>query len=206
MRFQQRRHASGPGKLRLNLSDRFSFTLAGDYSDNDGIPALNSKIIAVRPGFTLPLNTDVLSNAYRASTDYPASANLRNAGVSLNAEVKVLDDVSLQSITAYRDNRAQNTLDTDGTELRLRESAIIETQDQFTQEILANFSNSRLKAVVGLFYLEENVDTCCTVNTVLANQQLVLLPEMSTKSYSAFGNARPSISPIVCRRAPGPAM
>ena len=173
---------TGQGALRWNPSESFTVTLRGDYTNADengspfvfnGInerqtfPAAASKAAGC-PGATFPPPFVPATADPRCANDaqalgpftnggtYPASSTLRNAGVSLVAEWKVNDVLTLKSITARRGLRWSGSRDADNTPLLILHTNYHSRSDQTSQEFQALISTQRLDGVVGYFYFDEN--------------------------------------------------
>jgi len=171
--------------IRWKPSDAFTLTLRGDYTkeDENGSPfvfrAMNEAATFVGaasqsagcPNMVDPLPPPVLVGpladprcgndaqalgSFENGGTYPASSTLENYGASLVAEWDVNDSLSFKSITADRSLRWTGTRDADNTPLLILHTNYDSQSDQFSQELQAVVSTSRLDGVVGLYYFDED--------------------------------------------------
>lgn len=83
-------------------------------------------------------------------------------GLSGQGDIYLTDQITLTSITAYREAESDGAFDIDGTSIPLilsgsRGDPI--PADQFSQELRANYAGDRLNLVTGAFYWDENTLT-----------------------------------------------
>jgi iron complex outermembrane receptor protein len=171
--------------LRWKPSDAFSLTLRGDYTkeDENGSPfvfqSMNEAATFVGaasqaagcPNMLDPLPPPVLVGPladprcgndaqalgkYRNGGTYPASSTLENSGLSLVAQWDVSDNLSFKSITADRNLKWTGTRDADNTPLLILHTNYDSKSDQFSEELQAVVTTSRVDGVVGLFYFDED--------------------------------------------------
>ncbi len=171
--------------IRWKPSDAFTLTLRGDYTkeDENGSPfvfrAMNEAATFVGaasqaagcPNMLDPLPPPVLVGPLadpRCGNDaqalgpfenggtYPASSTLENRGVSLVADWDVNDTLTFRSITADRALQWTGTRDADNTPLLILHTNYDSKSDQFSQELQAVISTSRVDGVVGLYYFDED--------------------------------------------------
>ncbi len=176
---------TGQVGIRWKPSDAFTLTLRGDYTkeDENGSPfvfrAMNEAATFVGaasqaagcPDMIDPLPPPVLVGPLadpRCGNDaqalgpftnggtYPASSTLKNAGASLVAQWRISDMLSLKSITADRSLRWTGTRDADNTPLLILHTNYNSKSDQFSEELQAVISASRVDGVVGLYYFDED--------------------------------------------------
>ena len=107
-------------------------------------------------------------------------------GTSLNLEWKG-DDISLRSITAYRDVGVSVAQDLYGSPYYFGGVEQEISQKQFSQELqlLGSLMDSRLQYVAGLFYMHESGSQSFPVNLPLV--QFVSGGKIKNDSYAAFG-------------------
>ena len=119
--------------------------------------------------------------------------SFRSSGIALNASLS-LGDVTLGSITAYRDLAQRAVLDNDG-EARLYSGFESDAkQRQFSQELTASFDTERFKGIVGAYLFHEDNDYgALTLIGSRANAATrIARPDTSfqrTRSYAIFGQA-----------------
>lgn len=91
-------------------------------------------------------------------------------GVSLTVDYAITPEISIKSITAYRDLQAQSGMDFDGTPGSYLEQLIDTEQDQFSQELQLSGRaiDDRLDWLVGFYYFEEDIRQLADVTIDLA--------------------------------------
>lgn len=179
------------GALRYVASDSFEATLTGDYSKSDANGLYAVDILgAVRP--TTGDLFEVVSG-----TD---SQNIGRAyGVNLTMDWDINDNVSVQSITAFRNTYQKWNLDLTDQVVPIFTLYTINDSNQFSQEIKFNgtFGDGKLEWVAGAFYFKEDSISFIgdDINLWIAPGILdfrVPLPffgrdyDMETKSLAAF--------------------
>jgi iron complex outermembrane receptor protein len=111
---------------------------------------------ATSGGFTTP--TDVVNGA--ASKPLKADSDLDVWGTSATLEWQLTPDVSVRSITAYRNLDHFFALDLDHTDLNILDTVNDYDEDQTTQEIqlFGSALDKRLDWTLGAYYFDENGD------------------------------------------------
>lgn len=138
----------GPGQESLILVD-----LANPASA--GVVAYNASLQAM--GFA-PIGTNFIpKDPLDTYSAYPAKDNYEIYGGNLTVDWSIGPDLSLKSISAYRNLKAQASRDFDSTPYPLIQQAIDDDQSQISQELqLAGKAfDQRLQYVAGLFYYRE---------------------------------------------------
>lgn len=159
------------GQLLFKPRDDLSFTLSGDYSQQD--PECCGTVF-VRTGLTQrPLNRQyealaaaqnyqvVSRNPFDRLTDIDASLDAGN--IIGGASLRVKWDVgpgTLTSISAWRfwDWKSENDRDFTGLSIVAR-SQNPSQQDQYSQEFRYNYSGERIDFVLGAFGFKQRIDT-----------------------------------------------
>ena len=176
---------TGQVGIRWKPSDAFTLTLRGDYTNEDenGSPfvfqSMNEAATFVGaasqaagcPNMLDPLPPPVLVGPladprcgndaqalgkYKNGGTYPASSTLENSGGSLVLDWEVNDMLTLKSITADRSLKWTGTRDADNTPLLILHTNYDSKSDQFSEELQALISTSRVDGVLGLFYFDED--------------------------------------------------
>ncbi len=109
-------------------------------------------------------------------------------GASLTAEVRIADDYTLKSISAYRDGRTDTLIDFDNTPGPVLDVPAFYKDWQFTQEVQLLVEKERLQGVFGLFYL--NGRATGAFDTVAGNVNFTIYTggNVKTESIAAFGD------------------
>ncbi len=130
---------------------------------------------------------------------YPAGANYSKAnafGLSVTVDWDIWDNISLKSITAFRDLDAQFAQDVDGTAVTMGDHAFDTSQWQVSQELQltgSSFANS-LEWVLGLYAFHEEGDLTDFPAFAGGLLQIVGPNEFNTEAYAAFGHAKYAVT------------
>ena len=154
------------GELMFDNSDNFSFRLIGDYDEIDEkccgvvniLPSDRTALIQLLGGQLNAPGTELDDVVF---TDVVPFNKVRNWGVSGQADYE-FGNLSLTSITAYRDTRIRANQDVDFTSASLATGANIGQADikTFTQELrLASDFDGPLNFLVGGYYFKEDLET-----------------------------------------------
>lgn len=109
-------------------------------------------------------------------------------GVEGVIDARLKPNLSLKSITAYRNLDSRFALDVPGTPMPIGDHAFTETQWQFSQELQAigSFLDNRLKSVVGVYYFHEQGNLTDNVDFAGGLLQIYGPNRFKTDSYAAF--------------------
>ena len=126
-----------------------------------------------------------VSNPDRTYIGQETNADLEQWGVSGNVELE-LGELTLRSITAFRDMEAQFQRDSDNTPIDLSRTANDFQHDQFSQELqlLGNAFEDRLSFVLGGYYLDESGRDLSSVFLTFIGANNVA--RIDNQSYAAF--------------------
>jgi iron complex outermembrane receptor protein len=197
------------GTIAITPASSFRIDLTADYSEDDaalnvGQPQ-NSLTYLIGGGTALALPTNPTSYDFtgRTTPSLPNSTQLRHWGMSANAAVDVTPELTLRSITAYRDLATDDYVDIDATQLEIGDVFVGVDQHQFSQEFQATYTGERLTAVAGLFYLREEIVSHQEayaddlIGPLLGNPTFLrtIDDELVTKSYAAYANLSFAITP-----------
>ncbi|NEX94787.1 TonB-dependent receptor [Caulobacter sp. 17J65-9] len=129
-----------------DLTFRLNFDASQDTPDTSRTPA------RATPVFGVPASTD----PFKVEADFNDRNDLKTSGVSLVADWRVSDVLSLKSVTAYRRMDYDTKLDLDATAFGFFGVYDDEAQNQVSQEFQATYTGDRLTAVGGLYYFREH--------------------------------------------------
>lgn len=201
---------SGRFQLLFEPTSDFSMLLAVDgtrtreqtiattlvaVDENAQFPFFNNKIVNADvcgpPGTPTPdlpqCYTDqwITGDPYTNFSSGPNFSDLNLWGASLTAEYS-LGDVTLKSITAYRELESAFYLDVDQSPIVIDETSNDYSQEQFSQEfqILGEAFDGRLNYILGLFYLKETGVDVNELNFVIAD--FISGGAVDNDSYAAF--------------------
>ena len=150
------------GQLLFEPVDNASFRLIADYDSLDEVCCFAGNALA---GPTLPiiqaLGGNVRANdiyAREAFQDVTPTNEIFNSGASLQADIEVTPDITLTSITSYRNRNVDENIDADFTSLpAIDANPQIIDFDTFTQEVRIAGATERFGWLAGGFYSKEDV-------------------------------------------------
>ncbi len=201
---------SGRAALDWKPSDRLQILFSADGKrdrpDTSRSPVRETSItgatssgqLVTYPKATNPYVVDVNANGLSDLTAY---------GTSVTARYQASDAVMIESITAYRDMDFKLNLDTDGSPLPILDILVKEKEDQFSQELRANYdAGGALTGTAGLYYFHDDDTSFSGVDDGSATifgfpVTMFGFPSSSlaetkqvTKSYAAFADASWSVN------------
>lgn len=167
------------GKLNYTPTKNVSLLLSADYNEQDG--HFNFPTVRRTP----PAPDGEVPSFFETALSHRNYMTLEQWGVSGTLNWNI-GDLTLTSITAYRDSESNLEGDLDFTLNELFHTRYFpERQDQFTQEINLNGEIGNLEFVTGVFYYKENVDSFYNANifnAILATQGI----DVTTESVAGF--------------------
>ena len=161
------------GQLRWTLEDDWDIRLSADYTRgreeaianellgvNAAAPVLGiwNALVAPTYGPDIAYDERYLSPEGETQATGPSFSNIDDWGVSLNISKQLADNLTVKSITAYRDTEAEFGIDVDYSPLTYLETTNDNDHDQFSQELQISGSSNddRLGWVIGGFYMHES--------------------------------------------------
>lgn len=146
------------GRVRVEYlaTDKLSFTLAADKTDDDSNNRCGSRfaantVPAPNGEFFAPL--DSVYDSHCGATEI---SNVESEGYSLTADYAWNDNLSFKYVFAEREGNTETFIDFDGTPLDSFEVPAFYIDDQTTHEWQVNYEGERMKLVGGLYYYEGN--------------------------------------------------
>lgn len=120
--------------------------------------------------------------------------------ITLNAKFELSDDLSLTSVTGYRDWDRYNGSNSDGTSAGIGNTYYTEKSKQISQEFTANWSSGPLDVVAGLSYYHEKIDNHVLVPFVqfwspLGEVNYIQDGKMDIDAFAAYAQATYAILP-----------
>jgi iron complex outermembrane recepter protein len=114
----------------------------------------------------------------------------RSTGIAEDVSIKFTDNISLRSITAYRDSQYHLSLDADASEFRAAEIYQAERAKQFSQEFNLVYNSKKFDGVVGLYYIREhnNTDNVSAVYTTKVYNAIAPILKADSKAVFAQGS------------------
>jgi iron complex outermembrane receptor protein len=197
------------GTIALNPTSNLRIDITADYSADDaalnvGQPQNNlTYLIGGGTALVLPLNPETYDFTGRTTPSLPNSTRLRHWGTSANIALDVTPELTLRSITAYRELDTDDYVDIDATQLEMGDVFVGVDQNQFSQEFQLTYTGDRLTGVAGLYYLREHIISHQEayaddlIGPLLGNPTFLRTvdDDLVTKSYAAYANLSFAITP-----------
>lgn len=130
----------------------------------------------------------VLDNVYDTRAGIGDDNKVETEGYSLTAEWDVNDNVTLKSITAYREGETVTPIDFDALPQNDFDVPAVYFDDQFSQEFQVLFSTDKLSGVGGIYYLDGNASGAFDV--ILGGLGLTVFQggDQSKENFSIYGD------------------
>ena len=138
----------------------------------------------------------VIASGFDSYANAGAERHMEFWGVSAEMSYEASDQLTIKSLTGYRETKASNQTDNDQTALAAVDPLLtIMSARQFSEELQLNWQTERTFTVLGLYYFEEHRPSL----TLLEFPALDFLPPpnygdvyqdgfVDTSAYAAFGN------------------
>ncbi|MEE2692447.1 MAG: TonB-dependent receptor [Pseudomonadota bacterium] len=184
--------------LEATPSDTLYFRFSADRTEDDSNANHGHREVPVSPLFAgAPFNVpaeclSVLESKYDTCAGIGDNNEVITQGVSALAEWTVNEQITLKSISAYRDGVTHSKgIDFDNTPAPLLDVAVPESvyaDHQFSQELQVLYEGDRLQGVFGAYYL--NSSASGAFDTILAAAGLTqgTSGNVDTRSYAIFGD------------------
>jgi iron complex outermembrane receptor protein len=197
------------GTLAFTPTSSLRIDITADYSRDDahltvGQPQNNlTYLVGGGTALVLPTNPTTYNFTGRTTPSLPNSTELRHWGTSANIALDVTPELTLRSITAYRELTTDDFVDIDATQLEMGDVFVGVDQNQLSQEFQAAYTGERLTAVAGLYYLREHIISHQEayaddlIGPLLGNPTFLrtIDDDLVTKSYAAYANLSFAITP-----------
>ncbi len=170
----------------------FFVRLSGDYIRDESDPRQGHRLIT-----SLLTEAPVLDDVFDTRAGLTVPEQLVEAyGGSLLIEAPVSDNITLKSITAYREDKSSSNIDFDSLPSEDLDVPVIYENDQFSQEFQILYESDNLNGVLGAYYLDANAfnvfDVLLSTSFLGFNAQT--LGDVDTKTWSLFGDFTYDIS------------
>lgn len=156
------------------------------------------------PPASLPLQGIAVINSQNAATDLPGYTNRREGyALSLVGKFELANNLTLTSITGWRQFDRYNASDSDGTSAGLGNTFYTEDSSQISHEFDLNYSTRDLVITSGVSYYHEKIANHVFVPFVQYGLQYIQNGHMYIDAYSGFAQATYSIMPSLRLTAAG---
>lgn len=179
--------------------DGFFVRLSGDYIRDESDPRQGHRLIP-----SLLTGAPVLDDVFDTRAGLTVPEQLVEAyGGSLLIEAPVSDNITLKSITAYREDKSSSNIDFDSLPSEDLDVPVIYENDQFSQEFQVLYESDNLNGVLGAYYLDAsafNVFDVLLATTGalpfvgLPGLNAQTLGDVDTETWSIFGDFTYDIS------------
>ena len=179
------------GSAEWQATDDLFFRIYGDYSTDDSNPRSGHRFL---PSTVTgdPVLDDVFDTRAGITTIPSSNGGLTQevtqGGIGLYAEWATNDRWTLKSITAYREDESDSLIDFDETAANTFDAPVNYSNDQFSQELQANYSGDRLSGVFGLYYLDANAFDAFDVVIGGIGVTAFTLGDYNTKAWAGFAD------------------
>jgi iron complex outermembrane receptor protein len=172
--------------VEFEPTDRLFFRLTGDYLEDES---------SIRGGYReIPNLLDPtvvpLDDVFDTAGGITGPNELEAWGTALTGELELTDNLTLKSITAYRDDETVTQIDFDALPAEDLDVPAIYENDQFTQELQLTYESDAVSGVGGLFYIDANALTNFDVllSTILPGFNANTFGDVDTQSWAVFGD------------------
>jgi iron complex outermembrane recepter protein len=175
---------AGRASLEFTPSDSIFVRVAYDRTEDDSNAKHGHREVNnVNP--SLP----VLPDVYDTRAGIGSDNHVETQGASVQAEWIVNDNLTLKSITAWREGQTQTPIDFDGTQARDLDVPAYYGDEQVSQEFQAQIELGPLTGVAGVFYLNGVADGAFdTILGALGPLTVYTYGKVNTQSLSVFGD------------------
>jgi iron complex outermembrane receptor protein len=174
------------GQILLKPSDSVQLITRADF--NKSAEDFQSAAHLLTPYSRAPLASSVIGDYTKAAIDWPQVNHQQIWGVSEEINAQLSEQLSVKSITAYRNSWYRLSVDVDSTEVPVIQGAQADHSKQVSQELNLVANLSRFDGVAGLYYFNEH--EISLVSSALPppgpNFKSAVTPDAHARSEAAF--------------------
>jgi len=187
-------HGSLKDQLRFEPTSKIDATTRVDWSSGyEDFESFDHVLMKTSSPATLA--NSLIGNYNEVAVKSPQWENFYNGGISEEINYHVTDYLDIKSITAWRENYYKLEGTADGTELNLAFINSSEKQSQLSEEITAQLTLDQLRAVMGIYYLEEGVHGAIAADATLSPVPIHGTdPYVYDRSKAVYGQATYSVT------------
>ncbi len=111
-------------------------------------------------------------------------------GVTMLADYKVNENVTLSSVTGYKSYDSDHLFNTDGTEIDVTRSNLQYDTTQFSQELRVQAAWGNFDVLLGGYYLHEDKRGALGLIRANINRTIIIPNDDTADAFAAFGQAR----------------
>ncbi len=182
-------------KIRAELGDSTDITIAGDYARTKSD---FGNAFQTQQGTLAFDGTPAIGSFHDTNSTVPGGTTFATEqwGASLTINHDFLDQLSLTSITAYRDNKYPSATDSDYSPVNLVTGEFVELSDTFQQELLLNGELGDFLFTAGAFYFHyERGMQPLVITSDVPPIRSFRDTNVVTDSYSVFGQGTYALGP-----------
>ena len=176
--------------VEFTPTDQLFFRLAADMTDDESNARHGHREVgnAGLAAFAPP------ASKYDTNAGAGDKNNVETRGISFTAEYAASDQVTLKSITAYRDGETDGNIDFDGTPGTVLDIPAHYRDDQISQEFQIVYTGDRIQGVAGVYYLDGDASGAFDTVLGLANLTIFTSGRVKTESIAGFADVSFDIS------------
>ncbi len=166
-----------------NPTQALNLRLAADMTNDDSNAKHGHRLLPSGDG-TIP----VTENEYDTRGGAGDLNKVETRGVSLTASYELNENVTLKSITAYREGETVTPIDFDALPQQDFDVPANYSDSQFSQELQLLYSRGRLSGVAGLYYLDGSADGDFDLLLSALGVTIYQAGDQAKKNYSAYAD------------------
>jgi len=158
--------------------------LSGDYTKDTSDPRQGHRLLpsAVSPS---PILSDYDTRAGITQFGPITENDVTASGVNLTVQWDVNDQITVKSITSYREDDTSTPIDFDSTAARSFDVPADYTNEQFSQELQLTYEGEKFQGVLGYYYLDANAFNAFDV--IFTSLSSFTLGDVDTETWAIFG-------------------
>ncbi|WP_291075377.1 TonB-dependent receptor [Hyphomonas sp.] len=164
-------------------TDSLFFRFSYDKSEDDSNAKHGHRLIPSGDG-TLP----VTDNVYDTRAGLGDNNSVETEGYSLTGEWDVNNDITLKSITAYREGATVTPIDFDALPNPDFDVPAYYNDDQFSQEFQLLYNGDRLSGVAGIYYLDGSADGAFDLLLSALGLTVYQAGKQDKENFSVYGD------------------
>ena len=164
-------------------TDSLFFRLAYDKSEDDSNAKHGHRLIPSGDGTLL-----VTDNVYDTRAGVGDDNSVETEGYSLTGEWDVNNEVTLKSITAYREGATVTPIDFDALPNPDFDVPAYYNDDQFSQEFQLLYNGDRLSGVAGVYYLDGSADGAFDLLLSALGVTVYQAGKQDKENFSVYGD------------------
>jgi len=198
-------HNLTAGQSDLNDADRGGLRVQLRFTPTDSVEAItridwaqanehfDNYTHLLAPVAYAPVASSLVGDYSKAALNDPQPSESFTSGFAEEVNVRLTDQVSLKSISAFRRSHFRLNIDTDGTEAAVNHGEQGDTARQFSQEFDLTVNLRQLEGVAGVYFFSEKQDSFVLAQVLpspatpaAASVLAMALPEAHSRSIAAF--------------------